>query len=146
MGCFVFGFDHDTARTFDETAAFAVEHNIDLPRYAILTPFPGTPLYRRLETEGRILTRDWSLYDGQHVTFQPRQMSPQELLQGTERAWKRTYSYRSIFKRLAGARLQLPIAIPANLGYRFYAHRLHQYYTCDWAIGPSGQVSPAGGV
>ncbi|HEX2186948.1 MAG TPA: DUF4070 domain-containing protein, partial [Chloroflexota bacterium] len=122
------------------------EHNIDLPRYAILTPFPGTPLYRRLEAEGRILTRDWSLYDGQHVTYQPRQMSPQELLRGTERAWKRTYSYGSIFKRLAGARLQLPIAIPANLGYRFYAHRLHQYYTCDWAIGPSGQVSPAGSV
>jgi hypothetical protein len=39
-----------------------------------------------------------------------------------------------MFKRLAGARVQLPIAIPANLGYRFYAHHLNKYYTCDWAL------------
>jgi radical SAM superfamily enzyme YgiQ (UPF0313 family) len=134
MGCFVFGFDHDTTDTFMETAEFAVETNIDLPRYAILTPFPGTALFHRLKAEGRILTENWGEYDGQHVVYQPSQMSPAELLRGTERAWKKTYSYRSIAKRLWGARIQLPIAIPANLGYRFYAHRLHQYYTCDWQL------------
>ena len=134
MGCFVFGFDHDTTDTFAETAEFAIEAHIDLPRFAILTPFPGTPLFDRLKAEGRILTEDWGLYDGQHVVFRPRLMSPQELLRGTERAWKTTYSYRSIARRLWGARLQLPVAIPANLGYRFYAHRLHRYYTCDWAF------------
>ena len=134
MGCFVFGFDHDSTDTFAETAEFAIEAHIDLPRFAILTPFPGTPLFDRLKAEGRILTEDWGLYDGQHVVFRPRRMSPQELLRGTERAWKATYSYRSIARRLWGARLQLPVAIPANLGYRFYADRLHRYYTCDWAL------------
>ena len=145
MGCFVFGFDHDTPDTFAETVEFVQAAHIDLPRYAILTPFPGTPLYWRLKREGRLLTEDWSLYDGQHVVYQPYQMSPQELLARTEWAWKQTYSLRSIAKRLAGARIQLPIAVPANLGYRFYAHHLRDYYTCDWMTGalpsPSAVVS-----
>ncbi len=135
MGCFVFGFDHDNHDTFAETVDFAIDANIDLPRYAILTPFPGTALFRRLKHEGRILTENWSLYDGQHVNFQPRNFTPEELLRGTEWAWKRTYSYRAIAKRLAGARNLLPVAIPANFGYRFYAHHLHNYYNCDWYLG-----------
>ncbi|MBI3967923.1 MAG: radical SAM protein, partial [Chloroflexi bacterium] len=135
MGCFVFGFDHDTHETFDATVELVLETKIDLPRYAILTPFPGTPLYNRLEREGRILTKDWTLYDGQHVVFQPRHLSPEELLRSTERAWKQTYSYRAIAKRLLGTRNLLHIAIPANLGYRYYAYRLHRYYTCDWQLG-----------
>ena len=134
MGCFAFGFDHDTPATFAATVQFAIEANIDLPRFAILTPFPGTPLYHRLAAEGRILSRDWSLYDAQHVVFQPQQMTPAELQRGTEWAWKQTYSLRSIAKRLGRSRLSLPLAIPANLGYRFYAHRLHQYYHCDWML------------
>ena len=135
MGCFVFGFDHDTLDTFEETAEFAVEAKIDLPRYAVLTPFPNTALFKRLDGEGRILTKDWELYDAQHVVFQPRNMTPDELLRGTERAWKQTYSYPSIARRLAGARNLLSAAIPANLGYRFYAHRLHRYYNCEMTVG-----------
>jgi radical SAM superfamily enzyme YgiQ (UPF0313 family) len=134
MGCFAFGFDGDTRDTFAHTVEFVIKANIDLPRYAILTPFPNTPLFRRLKAEGRILTEDWSLYDGQHVVYQPRQMSPAELWQGTEWAWKQTYSFRSIAKRLAGARIQLPLSLAANLGYRFYAHHLHNYYNCDWMM------------
>lgn len=135
MGCFVFGFDHDTLDTFDETVDFVLESKMDLPRYAILVPFPGTAVYRRLKAEGRILTENWGLYDGQHVVFQPRQMTADQLLEHTGRAWRKTYSYGSILKRLAGARIQLPVAIPANLGYRFYAHNLHRFYTCDWQMG-----------
>lgn len=134
MGCFVFGFDHDTGEIFDETAEFAIETKIDLPRYAILTPFPGTPLFRRLKDQGRILTEDWTYYDGQHVNFRPENMTPDGLLRGTERAWKKTYSYRSIARRLAGARNLLSVAVPANLGYRFYAHRLGRFYNCELAV------------
>jgi radical SAM superfamily enzyme YgiQ (UPF0313 family) len=133
MGCFVFGFDHDTLDTFDETTDFVEDAKIDLPRYAILTPFPGTPLFRRLKSEGRIISEDWTYYDGQHVNFLPKQMTPEELLRGTERAWRKTYSYRSMAKRLAGARNLLSVAVPANLGYRFYANRLHRYYNCEMA-------------
>jgi radical SAM superfamily enzyme YgiQ (UPF0313 family) len=135
MGCFVFGFDHDSLSTFDETVDFVLESKMDLPRYAIAVPFPGTALYKRLKAEGRITTENWSLYDGQHVVFEPKLMSPSDLLERTRRAWKKTYSYRSIVRRLAGSRTRLPISIPANLGYRFYANHLDTFYTCDWFEG-----------
>jgi radical SAM superfamily enzyme YgiQ (UPF0313 family) len=134
QGCFVFGLDHDTPDVFERTAEFAIEAGVDLPRFAVLTPFPGTPLHQRLAAEGRILTTDWELYDGQHVVFQPRHMSPAQLLEGHERAWKTVYRYSAIARRLWKARDFEPLAVAANLGYRFYAHNLHKFYTCDWHV------------
>src|SRR5882672_5580844 len=96
QGCFVFGHDHDTTDVFDETVQFAIDAAIDLPRFAILTPFPGTPLHQRLDREGRILTKNWELYDGQHVVFRPAGMTPRELQVGHEKAWRDVYSYGSI--------------------------------------------------
>jgi radical SAM superfamily enzyme YgiQ (UPF0313 family) len=135
QGCFVFGHDHDTTDVFDETVQFCVDAAIDLPRFAILTPFPGTPLHQRLDREGRILTKNWELYDGQHVVYRPAGMTPRELQVGHERAWRDVYSYGSIARRLAKSRTQLPIAVMANLGYRYYAQHLETHYTCDWPIG-----------
>ncbi len=134
QGCFVFGLDHDPLEVFDATVDFAIEAAIDLPRFAVLTPFPGTPLHQRLASEGRILTRDWELYDGQHVVFQPRNMSPQQLAAGHERAWKSVYRYSAIARRLWKAGSLEPLGIAANLGYRFYAHHLQRFYTCDWHL------------
>ena len=134
QGCFVFGLDEDTPDVFDETAEFVLETGIDLPRFAIVTPFPGTPLFQSLEEQGRILTRDWELYDGQHVVFEPKQMSVETLLQGHEYAWKKVYSYKGIAKRLWRARNFQPLALTSNLGYRFYANHLDRFYTCDWPI------------
>jgi radical SAM superfamily enzyme YgiQ (UPF0313 family) len=135
MGCFVFGSDFDTPETFMQTARFAVEAGIDLPRFAISTPFPGTTLYKRLESEGRILTRNWELYDGQHVVFAPKGMSAAELYAGHETAWKYTYRAGSIARRLLKSRQRPAVTLAANLGYRFYAHHLHDFYNCDWIIG-----------
>ena len=134
QGCFVFGNDHDDLDVFRRTAEFVIDVGMDLPRFAILTPFPGTPLHKRLEGEGRILTRNWELYDGQHVVHLPKLMSPQELQEGHEVAWKTAYSRRAILKRISKARVQIPISIAANLGYRFYAHHLHTHYNCDWPL------------
>ena len=136
QGCFVFGLDNDSKDVFEETVEFVLETGIDLPRYAVLTPFPGTPLYKRLNDEGRILTRDWELYDGQHGVFEPKQMSVEELLVGHEWAWKKTYTYANIAKRLWHAKNFQPLAITSNLGYRFYANHLDKFYTCDWPIDP----------
>jgi radical SAM superfamily enzyme YgiQ (UPF0313 family) len=130
MGCFVFGFDHDDQDTFSRTVQFVQEAHVDLPRYAILTPFPGTPLFRRLKFEGRLLTEDWSQYDGQHVVYQPARLTPEALRAGAEWAWKETYRLGSIARRLAGARIQVPLAIATNLGYRYYANNLARFYTC----------------
>lgn len=140
MGCFVFGMDHDTPDVIDRTARFVVEAGIDLPRFAVVTPFPGTPLYRRLDAEGRILSRNWEQYDGQHVVFRPARMSVEELRDGHERAWRHAYSLPSIARRLWRSRTHTGLAVAANMGYRFYARRLHQFYNCDWYIG---QRSPA---
>lgn len=134
QGCFVFGLDHDRPDVFERTAAFAVEARIDLPRFAVVTPFPGTRLFRRLDGEGRILTRNWELYDGQHVVFQPTQMSPDELMRGTERAWKHAYRYASIARRIWRSPAARSVVIGANLGYRYYAHHLNRYYNCDWGL------------
>ncbi|MGH6890887.1 MAG: B12-binding domain-containing radical SAM protein [Dongiaceae bacterium] len=142
MGCFVFGFDHDTPEIFLETAQLAVEARIDLPRFAILTPFPGTPLYARLEREGRILTRNWELYDAQHVVFAPARLTPDQLQRGTEQAWRYAYRYRSILKRIRRSPAPLLVRVAANLGYRHYAHHLHRFYTCDWYIGPHAGTPP----
>jgi hypothetical protein len=62
-------------------------------------------------------------------------MTPHELQAGHEKAWRDVYSYASILRRLATSRTQLPIAVMANLGYRYYAHHLETHYTCDWPIG-----------
>lgn len=134
MGTFVFGFDSDTPDEFARTVEFAVRAAIDLPRFAVLTPFPATPLYNRLHKEGRILTNDWGLYDGQHVVFQPRNLTPDQLLKGTEWAWRTTYSWESIAKRLLGSRLMLLTSLAANLGYRFYGYNLHKFYTCGEVV------------
>jgi radical SAM superfamily enzyme YgiQ (UPF0313 family) len=134
-GCFVFGMDHDTPDIFLETARLAVEAQIDLPRFAVVTPFPGTALYQRLEREGRILTRNWELYDGQHVVFQPAGMTIEELQRGTEQAWRHVYSMSSIARRLRGSPASPWVALASNLGYRHYAHNLHRFYNCDWMIG-----------
>jgi radical SAM superfamily enzyme YgiQ (UPF0313 family) len=152
MGCFAFGLDGDTPDVFERTARFAVEAAIDLPRFAIVTPFPGTPLFRRLDAEGRILTRDWELYDAQHVVFRPRHMTPEELERGHERAWRQAYSLRSIASRLLRARVDPQLTLAANLGYRFYARNLRRFYTCDWFLGlrpepvgagPTASAAPA---
>lgn len=135
QGCFVFGLDDDRPDVFLKTAEFAVEAGIDLPRFAVVTPFPNTPLYKRLEAEGRILTRDWELYDGQHVVFQPRHLSVQELQLGIEAAWKHAYSWRSIARRLRRSPAPWAVRLGTNLGYRFYAHNLNRFYNCDWIIG-----------
>ncbi|MEM9418748.1 MAG: radical SAM protein [Planctomycetota bacterium] len=136
QGCFVFGLDDDRADVFERTARFAVDAGIDLPRFAIVTPFPGTALFRRLEDEGRILTRDWDLYDGQHVVFQPRHLGIEELQSGTQHAWQTAYGWSGIASRLRHTAAPWPVAIVTNLGYRRYAKNLHRFYTCGGMVGP----------
>jgi radical SAM superfamily enzyme YgiQ (UPF0313 family) len=131
QGCFVFGLDDDTPDVFLKTAQFAVDCGIDLPRFAVVTPFPGTQLYRDLADQGRILTRNWELYDAQHVVFQPARMSLDELQKGTEHAWKHAYSWLNMGRRLRHTPSPWPLALATNVGYRHYAYRLNQFYNCD---------------
>jgi len=114
----VFGFDNDPETIFEETLNFLEATGVQNATFNILTPFPGTRLYERLEAEGRILTRDWSKYNGRaDVVFHPRHMTPEALLAGYQYANRRFYSWSSAFKRLIRSPVQLSWTLPLNLAY-----------------------------
>lgn len=96
---FVFGFDHDTPDVFAKTVNWLEVNRLACATFHILTPYPGTPLFRQLEKEKRILHRDWECYDTANVVFQPRKMKPEELQSGYEWCYRRLFSLRSILRR-----------------------------------------------
>ena len=98
-GSFVLGFDHDRADVFERTVAWIEECRLECATFHILTPYPGTPLFGRMESEGRLLHKDWSLYDTSHAVFRPRHMSPEELESGYAWCYERLFSHASIWRR-----------------------------------------------
>lgn len=101
-GTFVFGYDGDTAESFDETVAFAQDHAMYIAAFNHLTPFPGTPLYRRLADEKRLSYDAWWLDDRYRynlIPFQPHGMSAEELQHGCVGARRKFYSWPSIARR-----------------------------------------------
>lgn len=125
QGCFVFGFDEDRKEVFSQTVDWVNELQVDIPRYAVSTPYPGTKLYHALESEGRLLHRNWAHYDTQHVVFQPRHMTPQELDEGFRQAYRQTFQLKNIAAR-AKASPHPFIAGVGNLAYRRYLKQLHR--------------------
>jgi radical SAM superfamily enzyme YgiQ (UPF0313 family) len=101
-GSFIFGMDEHDERVFGETVEWAVTRGIETATFHVLTPYPGTALFRRLEAEGRILTRDWDLYDTRHAVFRPALMTPALLERGYWRAYRDFYRWSAI---LRGARV-----------------------------------------
>ena len=104
----IFGFDHDDESAFERTVEFLEENNIELAMFNILTPLPGTNLYKRMDAEGRIIDRDWSHYDGRHVVFKPKLMTPETLQEGFLWAYHKFFSYPSIIKRIVPSLWKLP--------------------------------------
>lgn len=128
MGCFAFGSDGDGKDVFDRTVKMCEETKIDLPRFAVITPFPKAPFYNELEEQGRITERNWALYDVEHVVYSPKNMTKEELEQGISRAWEKAYSIRSIFRRIDMKNFfKINILwfgyFAVNIGYRRYAKK-----------------------
>ena len=98
-GSFVLGFDHDRPDCFEQLVDWIEDVRMESATYHILTPYPGTPLFRQMDTEGRILHRDWSRYDTANVVFRPKLMSPEQLAAGYEYCYDRTFSHRCIWRR-----------------------------------------------
>jgi radical SAM superfamily enzyme YgiQ (UPF0313 family) len=98
-GSFVVGFDHDRPDVFAATVDWIEQNRLECATFHILTPYPGTPLFAQLEAEGRILHRDWSLYDTSHVVFRPRLMSAEQLAEGYSWCYRRLFSHGSIWRR-----------------------------------------------
>jgi radical SAM superfamily enzyme YgiQ (UPF0313 family) len=150
-GCFVFGLDGDTPDIFERTLEFVMKTGVDLPRFAVATPFPGTPLFHELDTARRLITKDWQFYDGQHVLFRPKNMSVEQLHEGVRWTWKHAYSIPSVVRRIvkSTASRNLTVfktSVPANFGYTVYSKFLPGYMPvpCEnspWESSPTATSS-----
>ena len=99
---FVFGYDEDTEASFKQTVDFALHHKFYIAAFNHLTPFPGTPLYKRLEQEGRLLFEKWWLddrYSYNMIPFQPARMTPEQLQRGCVEARAEFYNWSNIWNR-----------------------------------------------
>ncbi len=95
-GSFVFGMDDDGEDVFDRTVDWAARHGITTATFHIMTPYPGTRLFDRMEKEGRIISRDCDRYDTRQVVYRPAKLSPEALKAGYDRAYRTFYSWGNI--------------------------------------------------
>ncbi|WP_019850212.1 B12-binding domain-containing radical SAM protein [Desulfitobacterium sp. PCE1] len=121
----IFGFDEDDKSIFGKTISFLEAAGVQNATFNMLTPYPGTPLFKRLEDEGRILTYDWSKYNGRRdVVFKPKNMTCEELLEGFNWVNSQFYSLKSIGKRLSKSTAGLWWTLPLNLSY-YFSYKLY---------------------
>ena len=97
-GSFVFGLDEDDKDVFKRTVDWGVKNSITTSTYHVLTPYPGTRLFKDMEQQGRILTRNWNLYDTRNVVYQTKNLTADELKNGYDWAYKEFYSWSNILK------------------------------------------------
>lgn len=117
-GSFVFGFDHDGPEVFERTVRWIEAARLENATFHILTPYPGTPLFRQMERERRLLHRDWELYDTAHAVFQPRRMSPAQLEAGYAWAYRELFSLGSIWRRRPERAAAVPPYLAMSLIYK----------------------------
>ncbi len=104
-GFFIFGSDFDDKTVFKKTVDFCQATEIDFPSFSVLTPYVGTDIRQELEQNNRIFTNNWDYYDGAHVVFYPKTMSPYELQQGIISAYENFYSTTKIFHHMSKGEL-----------------------------------------
>lgn len=118
-GSFVFGLDEDDKDVFKRTVDWGVKNSITTSTYHILTPYPGTQLFKDMESQDRILTKDWNLYDTRNVVYKTNKLTASELKQGYDWAYKEFYSWSNILK--------------ASSNHESYKHKLkHFSYSGGW--------------
>lgn len=97
-GMYILGNDSDTKDVFKRTSDFSIKTGLDYVQYSILTPLPGSKTYSQFEKEGRFLHKKWDFYDGLHVVYRPKNMTADELQQGTIRCFQDFYSFPRAIK------------------------------------------------
>ncbi len=118
-GSFVFGLDEDNRDVFKRTVDWGVENGITTSTYHVLTPYPGTRLFKDMESQGRILTKNWDLYDTRNVVYQITNLSAEELKNGYDWAYKEFYRWSNIYK--------------SSMHHDLVKHKLkHFFYTGGW--------------
>ena len=118
-GSFVFGMDDDDDTVFRRTVDWAIAHGMTTATFHIQTPYPGTRLFARTDAAGRILTRDWDLYDTRHVVYRPARLTPEALKQGYDWAYREFYRWSSIAR--------------GSLSHGSIKHQVkHFFYAAGW--------------
>jgi radical SAM superfamily enzyme YgiQ (UPF0313 family) len=118
-GSFVFGLDDDDKDVFKRTVDWGVQNGITTSTYHILTPYPGTRLFKSMEEQGRILTRNWDLYNTRNVVYKTANLNEQQLKEGYDWAYREFYSWSNILK--------------GSLQHEAYKHKLkHFFYAGGW--------------
>lgn len=125
VGDFILGFDGDDKNTFETLVNFINETRIEIPSINTLIPYPGTPIFRQFEREGRLLHKDWTYYDtaGGYVVYQPKQMSLSELVEGYFYVADKVYSFPSLARRLIEAKTFLSFASLFAIHYNIQQRR-----------------------
>ncbi|HEY4208128.1 MAG TPA: radical SAM protein [Puia sp.] len=134
MAGFIAGFDHDTRESIEEMADRIREIGIDVPFLSVMTPFRGTPVYHELKKEGRMLEKGWEFYNGYNVAFQPKRMSPEELLSAHRNLWKKAFSVRYSLRRIIRGLLTLrfgAMCLSLFMNSFYMLKRLRQNYPVD---------------
>ncbi len=98
-GSFVLGFDHDGPDVFQRTVDWIERAKLECATFHILTPYPGTPHFKQMERQGRLLHTNWDLYDTSHVVFKPARMTAEQLLEGYTWTYKQLFTLGSIWRR-----------------------------------------------
>ena len=120
---FIFGLDHDDEGVFERTIHFCERNRIELPSFFILTPLPGTPVFQRMESEDRLLHKDWTKYNGATVVYRPKLMTEETLQRGFNWVCKEAYSWGSIYKRVFHLQQRFFPRVLSNMAYREIAQK-----------------------
>jgi radical SAM superfamily enzyme YgiQ (UPF0313 family) len=132
----VFGFDGDDETTFEATLRGATRAGIDGATVSILTPFPRTPVYEELASSGRLLTRDWSYFNGKTaVTFRPAKMSAETLWDGYMWFRRRFFSRSCVLERARRSKVRRLQSMALGWGYA----RAVDNEIPGWPIPPAGR-------
>jgi radical SAM superfamily enzyme YgiQ (UPF0313 family) len=122
------GLDDDDESVFDGTCEFVMKNRISVPRVHILTPIPGTPMYDRIRSEGRIRVQDFTQYTGGRIIFKPRRMDADDLQKKYWQMYERLFTWKSILHRVGRNRADLEPYMSAfifgvNVHYRRHIQR-----------------------
>lgn len=118
-GSFIYGLDNDDSDVFKRTVDWGINNALTTATYHILTPYPGTRLYENMANAGRIISKDWDLYDTRHVVYQTKGRTAKELERGYLWSYDAFYQWNNIFK--------------ASFMHDTFKHQLkHLFYTGGW--------------
>lgn len=132
LGTFMLGFDGDTKESILKMPDYIEEIGVDIPRFAILTPYPNTPTYQRFDAEGRIISKNWNDYDSIHATFSPKNFTAIEMEELLVNVSNECYKLKRIWKRAVKNKYGGFIKLGVNLGFKIYNRKVEKHLKKEW--------------